>query len=233
MGLNKLLGAIEKQKCLPWHACSLADFRNYYTMFHEGRNKIQVSKIDRDFYQTLSNKRLVDKVLPRPKYRCWMHMNIRDFKDYYKKHYNGESRREVERRGDGFYQTLLVRGLVDKVLPRPKYKYWKNMGLDEFKEYYKERYDGKSRGEVRRKDLSFYRILYKKRLLDQVLPKSKYNHWKFMDIDDFKEYYKEHHNGMSRREVRGKDLSFYNILYKKGLVDQILPKLNSINQNSY
>jgi len=173
MGLNVLLDAIEKQKCLPWHACSLADFRNYYTMFHEGRNKIQVSKIDSEFYQTLGGKGLVDKVIPRPKYRHWMHMKIKDFREYYKKYYNGMSRREVERRGDGFYQTLLVRGLVDKVLPKPRYKYWKNMGLDEFKEYYQEHYGGMSRREVRRKDPSFYRIVHKKRLLDEVLPKLK------------------------------------------------------------
>ena len=170
MGLNELLDAIEKQKRLPWRTCNLADFRNYYTMFHEGRSKSQINQTNSSFYQILSNKGLLDQVLPKSKYKSWMHMKIKDFKAYYKNHYNGKSRREVERIGDGFYQMLLVRGLVDKVLPKSRYKCWKYMDLDDFKEYYKERYDEKSRREVKRKNLSFYRILHKKRLLDEVLP---------------------------------------------------------------
>jgi len=173
MGLNDLLYSIENQKRRPWRTCSLADLRNYYTIFYEGEGRSQVNEVDGGFYSTLLHMGLLEEVFPKTKTKVWRHMKIKDFRAYYKTHYNGMSRREVERIGDGFYQMLLIRGLVNKVLPKSRYKYWKNMGLNEFKEYYQEHYDGMSRREVRKKDPSFYRIVHKKGLLDEVLPKLK------------------------------------------------------------
>lgn len=49
----------------------------------------------------------------------------------------------------------------------------------------------------------------------------KYSHW---NLTEFQEHYQNNYLGKSRTEVSKLDVSFYEEVYKRGLLDEIFPK---------
>jgi len=214
MSLEEVLKAKkEGESRLPWGTCNLDDFRNYYQMFHEGKSRGEVKESDPNFYdalrgrKTLPPRKLVDKVLPESKRKDWGSMNLKEFKAYYKKNHEGKSRGEVAESDIRFYNALLRRKLIDKVilittgldgileaLEEDKKEFpWGTCNLDDFKNYYQMFHEGKSRGEVEESDPNFYSALWNRELVDKVLPESKYKDWSyFKNIEDWIEEYNKH-----------------------------------------
>lgn len=158
--------------------------------------------------------------------RCeWSKFTEEDFKRYYEEHFNGMSIGEVEKRDQRFYSALWNRGLIDEVLPirkRKKRIKWSNFSEKDLKKYYEKNYLEKTRTEIRKKDPLFYRELRRRNLIEDILPPTRRAMIENMSLEELKEYYKEKHSGRTKSRVQNKDVIFYTILKKRGLLSEVI-----------
>ena len=61
---------------------------------------------------------------------------------------------------------------------------------------------------------------------DSIKPRKRKN-WRGFTLEDFKDYYQEHHQGKKRSQVRKEDSSFYDAVNRRKLNDEIFPSFNS------
>ncbi len=156
--------------------------------------------------------------------RSWKGFTVDDFRRYYEDHYQGLSSSDVKKADSGFYDTVWKRGFTKQVFPpnkRCKYDRW---DLQDFKDFMEIHLRGFSPGDVQKINIGFYKAVYRRGLIEEVFNERKYNDWQSMSDEELKDYYEEHLNGLSRKEVDGQDNKFYHAILRRGLVEEIIPK---------
>ncbi|MBT4445956.1 hypothetical protein HOA92_05860 [archaeon] len=163
----------------------------------------------------------------------WRNWKLEDYVRCYEERYSGMSRTEVfkdkENGGSKFYDAVISRGIVDEVFPSSKRNDWRGMSVDDFKNIYKENYDGMTAKQLK-DDLEnggkeFYQAINTRKIQGQIITNTR-TKWIGWELDDFKEHYKENYTGMLRMEVRNLDsdgLSFYKIIFRRKLMDEVFP----------
>ena len=211
---------------------SLKDFKKYYQENHKEKGRAEVSKEDSGFYTALYNRGLINNILPEDKRWKYLNWTLKDFKNYYKENHKGKMRGEVSKEDPSFYYVTSRRKFLDKVFSVAKYERkseFSNFSVKDFKNYYKENYDGLFRTEVRRKGFAFFCAVNKRNLLDEVFSEKRTGiRGKFSNfsVKDFKNYYKENYYGMSKGEISQKEQGFYIALRKRNLLDKLITNKN-------
>jgi len=101
---------------------------------------------------------------------------------------------------------------------------------------YLDNYNGLGRVEVSKMNGGFYHVVMERKLFDKIFPKSKiadHRDWTAFKEQDFLRYYQEHYSGLNRRELSQKDKGLYLALFKRGLLDKILPEKNYARGNNH
>lgn len=107
---------------------------------------------------------------------------------------------------------------------KKSYRSWAGFSLKDFKNFYKENYNGMGRCNVLEKDSGFYMTVWAKELLDKVFPEGRHGKFSNFYLRDFQDYYHKNLFGMSRFAVFEEDNSFYHAVRKTKFFDKILPK---------
>src|SRR3989344_4514200 len=201
----------------------------YYNEHYPGMPRGRLHKEDSRLYQILNKEGLLDKI-PLADRSAIKRRSSRfgdDSLGYYKEHYSGMTRGRLQEEDPGMYNRLRKDCLLDEVplanrstitIKRRSSKF----GGDPVK-YYNEHYSGMTRTNLSKNNPGLYKQLSRKKLLDEV-PKAvrgaiKRRSSKFGD--DPVKYYKAHYPGMTRKELYNKNLSLYQMLSRKGRLDEV------------
>lgn len=105
-------------------------------------------------------------------------------------------------------------------------KNYENWRLQDFQNYYNENFKGKSRAEISKISSGFYSALYRRELVDKVLPGDKrgkkiksYKNWK---LKDFWDCYNKNFKGKKGISYSKKYHSFYQAIKIRGYNDKML-----------
>ena len=120
--------------------------------------------------------------------------------------------------------TSIVDEFSRKSLRKPRD--WKSMTVHQLRRYRGKHFRGKTRGQVQKIDRGFYDAVRTRGCMNSVFlsgTRRSERDWSDFDVDKSREYYWDHHLGLSRAQVHRKDIGFYNMLRKNGWVDAVLP----------
>ena len=102
---------------------------------------------------------------------------------------------------------------------------WKGFELEDFQEYYKKNYEGKSRTEIYKEDNSFYDNVRRRNFLDKVFPKSQSGgNGKFSDfsMEELHKYYEKNFRQL-KETPKGSEIFVYKEFRQKGMdIEKIL-----------
>ena len=125
--------------------------------------------------------------------------------------------------------TDIIRELVVDI-NKPKEKNpWvgQNWQAEDFKRFYDENFKGMSRTEIAKQNHAFYKVLWRRNLIDEIISNTKITMWKELTEDDLRKHYEDNYEGMSRTEVLrlGKEGSnFVQAVRARNLMNKIFPK---------
>mgnify|MGYP003974954825 CR=1 FL=1 len=187
------------------------------------------------FYQAASKRGWSDEIFPASPNNNWKTFTIQDFREHYETHFAGmtitELQKNIENGGSAFYQAIRKRGLQDEVLPRIKNN-WDEFTKEDFQQYYDKHFAGMSRGKLSEDKegggSAYYKVVYRRGLLDAVLPRPTHNVFGDFNLEECQNYYSQHFDGMHRsrlekhpdKEVR----IFFHTVRKKGWLDNVIPR---------
>ena len=223
---------------------TLKDFQDYYNENLVGISRFGVFKENNSFYHVVRNSGFIDKIFPKDKRGEIKRKNkeldsysLKDFQEYYKKHYKEMSRSEVCKEDPGFYRKIMENKFFDKVLPEKKsgrQSEFSDFSLQDYQEYYYKNHKGKGRKEVHIEDNRFYNNVRKTGLLEEVFLEDKRGknvrrnkELNLYSLKDFQDYYKKHYKEMSRSEVCKEDQGFYRAIMKRKLSEMVFPEKKS------
>jgi len=193
----------------------------------------ELSKIDSGLYGVLRKRGLLDNVgfveKKRRKQRSWKDMSDEEIVEYAMKvmKENGvNGRGELEKIDYGLYNVLRRRGLIGRIGLDEKQRSWSDISDGEIVEYARrvmeeEKITG--RKELQDLDPGFYLVLRRRELLDEVGFEEKRRAWKDMSDEEVVDYARQvmKENGISgRKELQKTDSGLYEILRKRGLLEQ-------------
>jgi len=178
-------------------------------------------------------KTLAEGLLAIPRYsrrrRAWSKMKEEQIVEYAMKvmKENGvNGRGELEKIDYGLYNVLRRRGLIGRIGLDEKQRSWSDISDGEIVEYARrvmeeEKITG--RKELQDLDPGFYLVLRRRELLDEVGFEEKRRAWKDMSDEEVVDYARQvmKENGISgRKELQKTDSGLYEILRKRGLLEQ-------------
>ncbi|MBW2997221.1 hypothetical protein KY349_02680 [Candidatus Woesearchaeota archaeon] len=134
----------------------------------------------------------------------------------FKRRYRHFTRTMLRKEDPEFYAALDEASLLDRLLP-PGGRH-----IEDLVEFYLEHYEGVPRGSLRRLDPSLYQRMRKEEVLD-VVPITRKQKRSRNFGGDYLAYCLEHHPGITRGELKKKDPSLYQILWKNDLL-KMIPK---------
>jgi len=208
------------------------DPADFYRLNYSGYNRSRLAREDFALYRTLSRRHMLDSTIPADEKVVELGRKGRwnssrfgeDPVAYYHAYYEGLTRGELIKAEAALYQKLKADGLLVCV---PK------MSKDEIREkarkvnikksrigryplaYYRENYNGVTRGELGKLDCALYARLRRDKLLDKV-PRV------FQDFgDDPVAYYHKHHNGLTRGQLQRVNQSLYHRLRRDGFLHEV------------
>ncbi len=227
------------KKSRPWKDMSDDEIVEYAKKFMgekgiSGREELQ--KTDVGLYFILRRRKLVEEIGFETKIR-----KRRSWKDMSDDEIVGYAKRVMEKKGiagkkdlstadGGLYAVLRKRGLLEDVGFKKKIKKgrsWISMNNDKIVEFARRVMNEKKisgRGELEKADLGLYNILRKRGLLDEVGFEEKIRFWKDVSDEEIIELTKKVilEKGISRRhELEKADRGLYNILKKRGLLEDV------------
>jgi len=194
------------------HGKPLEFYHEHYWRLSRG----QLAKEDSSLYQRLRSDGLIKEVpLIKPKRTIIPRDFAEDPLAYYKKHYPGLTRGQLEKENAPLYQRLWRDDLLDDV---PLTNKPREFGKD-LVAYYRKHHDGATRAELQKVDAYLYQCMRKAGKLDHIPlvktgPKTKYG-------DDLLAYYHEHFPGLTRRQLKKTAGHLYNLLREGGLIEQV------------
>ena len=105
-----------------------------------GMSRTQIKKTNSEYYHTLLEKDLEDKVLPQKNYgtRPYKDFSLKDFKELYKKKYFGKGITEVRHINRSFLTEAKRRGFASKIFPIDRRKRVKQDPRKNFKKNFTE-----------------------------------------------------------------------------------------------
>ena len=145
---------------------------------------------------------------------------------YYHEHYEGLSRYQLRKVNAGLEKRLRRKGLIEHIPVQVQKKPSRELG--NLQDYYREHYEGLTRGELKKQDPSLYVLMRKRNLLDVVPVKGERRAPRTFD-DPFK-YYQEHYGQMTRGELMEKDKPLYNALGKAKLLHLVPKKKRNLQE---
>ncbi len=101
---------------------------------------------------------------------------------------------------------------------------WKGFTLDDFVNYYNKNYKGLSPGQVQDVDKSFHDVVSKRGLYHEMPWPRLYRDFTNFTRQDFINYYYKHYEGYTRTDLQGKDEYFYQLLRKKKIIKNLIPR---------
>ena len=163
----------------------------------------------------------------------WKNWTIEDFKNCYDENYAGMTPSQLtddeENGGRRFYRKIKRLKLQDQIFDKPRV-HWKGWSVENFKSHYDEKYAGMTKTEVRNNGpdgTSFYKVLFRKGLLDEVFSDSPNELWKKYSDEELGNYAKENYAGLTRSSLddhkNKKERLFFLEVQRRGLLDEILP----------
>src|SRR2546428_188766 len=143
------------------------------------------------------------------KMRNWKAMTDNQMLEYAKDHkYEKLGRRELQEFDGGFYNALIKRNLLDRLLIS-KRRSWTSMTDEEILEYGKKNgYTGLRYKELREKDPSYATILYERKLSQKILKQTVRNFSKMSDQEILNYAEKLGYKGLDVSQLRKVDISF-------------------------
>jgi len=201
------------------------DSLGYYKEHYSGMTRGRLQEEDPGMYNRLRKDCLLDEVPLANRSTITIKRRSSKFGGdpvkYYNEHYPGMTRGRLQKEDNRLYNRLWEDGLLDEVPLAVRRRYSK-FGGDPVK-YYNEHYSGMTRTNLSKNNPGLYKQLSRKKLLDEV-PKAvrgaiKRRSSKFGD--DPVKYYKAHYPGMTRKELYNKNLSLYQMLSRKGRLDEV------------
>src|SRR3989344_7982182 len=126
------------------------DYKEYYYKNHKGKGRKEVHIEDNRFYNNVRKTGLLEEVFLEDKRGKNVRRNkelnlysLKDFQDYYKKHYKEMSRSEVCKEDQGFYRAIMKRKLSEMVFPEKKSGRngkFSDFSMEELHKYYEENF---------------------------------------------------------------------------------------------
>ncbi len=147
-------------------------FKQHYEEHFSGMTPSEVDKEDPGFYNAVRTRGLSGEIFLIRKRRDYNGWELRDFQDFYEKHFAGLCRSEVQAKDIGFYLQVTRKGFTKDVFPERIKGRWEEFDLDDLSDYYQRKHKGKSRSKVQGDDEPFYTTVKKRGLLDAVFPRS-------------------------------------------------------------
>jgi len=163
-------------------------------------------------------------------------MTDKELVDYIRKNYSGWAITKFLRSASRPYVLANKRGLVGALVEegilvrqsRPK-GFFKNMGDDEFLEFIRQKYGGKTISEFSKQDPSAYRQALQREAInllidDGTLVRAKKSNGYFTQISDeaLIDYIAKNHNGRQISDFENNDSRAYTVASHRGLIDKLV-----------
>jgi len=185
----------------------------FYHEHYPGLKRGELFAADQSLYKRLLSDSLLDPVPLKNPNPTPLRRDFGDPVVFYKKHYLGLTRGELNNADPSLYQRLRRDGLLE-VVPLGNRSRASKFGDDPVA-YYKKHHPGLTRGQLWAQAPGLYHRLYRDGLLDDVP-------LKIRDFgDDPVAYCKKHYPGLTRGQLDKEDRALYNRLWRDGLLEEI------------
>jgi RHS repeat-associated protein len=185
------------------------DSLGYYREHFSGLTRMQLQARAPGLYQRLRKEGLLSEV---PEAKRGRPLKYRDDSlAYYREHYPGLTRSQLQDQAPGLYRRLLKEGLISGVPKGP------SIFGDDPLAYYREHYPGLTRGELAKVRGGLYNVLWRRGLLSEVPLKNPVPIY----ANDPLAYYWEHYPGLTRSQLQDQVPGLYYRLRKGGLLSEV------------
>ncbi|MBU0533062.1 hypothetical protein KKB44_06235 [Candidatus Micrarchaeota archaeon] len=201
-------------------------------MEEEGINgRHELEKADKGVYGILWKRKLLGEIGFENNQRDWNSMNDEEIVEYTEEFMREgiREREELRKADEGLYAALFRRKLLDKVgfEEKREERGWTSMSDEEIVGYAKKFMEENGisrRGKLQKADGGLYRILRKRRLLDEIRFEERRRDWKAMSDEKLIGYAKgfiEKEEIGGTRELMNADKGLYSVLRRRKLLDKV------------